>query len=153
MSMYKFLELTVGQYMTKNPVSVSRDVTLAEIEAMLHHHDFNALPVTEDGKLVGIATKFDFLKAFTFTTRQLVPHYDELMARKVGDVMTVAVVTVEPTSPLTRALQLMVDMKARSLPVVDDGKLVGMISRTDLMRGLREATAAELRPASGSSRS
>lgn len=142
MSMYKFLECTVGQYMTRNPVSVGRDVTLRDIENMLHDHDFNALPVVEDGKLVGIATKFDFLKAFAFTTRQLVPHYDELMARKVGDVMTVAVVTVEPTSPLTRALQLMVDMKARSLPVVEDGKLVGMVSRTDIMRALKDATGA-----------
>lgn len=140
MSMYKFLECTVGQYMTKNPVSVTRDVTLRDIENMLHNHDFNALPVVENGKLVGIATKFDFLKAFAFTTRQLVPHYDELMSRKVGDVMTVAVVTVEPSSPLTRALQLMVDMKARSLPVVEDGKLVGMVSRTDIMRALQSAT-------------
>lgn len=140
MSMYKFLECTVGQFMTKNPVSVTRDVTLRDIENMLHNHDFNALPVVENGKLVGIATKFDFLKAFAFTTRQLVPHYDELMSRKVGDVMTVAVVTVEPSSPLTRALQLMVDMKARSLPVVEDGKLVGMVSRTDIMRALQSAT-------------
>ena len=142
MSMYKFLECTVGQYMTKNPMSVGRDLTLRQVEELLHGHDFNALPVTEDDKLVGIATKFDFLKAFAFTTRQLVPHYDELMARKVGDVMTVAVVTVEPSSPLTRALQLMVDMKARSLPVVEEGKLVGMISRTDIMRALKAATEA-----------
>lgn len=142
MSMYKFLQYHVGEFMTKNPVSVGRDLTLKEVEDLLHGHDFNALPVTESGKLIGIATKFDFLKAFAFSTRQLVPHYDELMSRKVGDVMTVNVVTVEPTSPLTRALQLMVDLKARSLPVVEDGKLVGMISRTDLMKALKQSVEA-----------
>lgn len=142
MSMYKFLQYHVGEFMTKNPVSVGRDLTLKEVEDLLHGHDFNALPVTENGKLIGIATKFDFLKAFAFSTRQLVPHYDELMSRKVGDVMTVNVVTVEPTSPLTRALQLMVDLKARSLPVVEDGKLVGMISRTDLMKALKQSVEA-----------
>ena len=142
MSMYKFLQYHVGEFMTKNPVSVGRDLTLKEVEDLLHGHDFNALPVTENGKLVGIATKFDFLKAFAFSTRQLVPHYDELMSRKVGDVMTVNVVTVEPTSPLTRALQLMVDLKARSLPVVEDDKLVGMISRTDLMKALKQSVEA-----------
>jgi CBS domain-containing protein len=142
MSMYKFLQYHVGEFMTGNPVSVGRDLTLKEVEDLLHGHDFNALPVTENGKLVGIATKFDFLKAFAFSTRQLVPHYDELMSRKVGDVMTVNVVTVEPTSPLTRALQLMVDLKARSLPVVEDDKLVGMISRTDLMKALKQSVEA-----------
>ena len=140
--MYKFLQYHVGEFMTGNPVSVGRDLTLKEVEDLLHGHDFNALPVTENGKLVGIATKFDFLKAFAFSTRQLVPHYDELMSRKVGDVMTVNVVTVEPTSPLTRALQLMVDLKARSLPVVEDDKLVGMISRTDLMKALKQSVEA-----------
>ena len=51
MSMYKFLQYHVGEFMTKNPVSVTRDVTLRDIENMLHNHDFNALPVVENGKL------------------------------------------------------------------------------------------------------
>jgi CBS domain-containing protein len=91
--------------------------------------------------VLGLVTKFDFLKAFAFTTSQVVPHYDELMARTVGEVMTEAVVHVEPTAPLTRVLQLMVNMKARSLPVLDrDRRLVGMISREDIMRALRDST-------------
>ncbi len=91
--------------------------------------------------MVGLVTKFDFLKTFAFTTGQMLPHYDELMSRTVGEVMTEAVVHVEPAAPLTRVLQLMVNLKARSFPVVaPDGHLVGIISREDIMRALKEAT-------------
>jgi CBS domain-containing protein len=91
--------------------------------------------------VLGLVTKFDFLRAFAFTTSQVVPHYDELMRRTVGEVMTEAVVHVEPTAPLTRVLQLMVSLKARSFPVLDsDRRLVGMISREDIMRALRDST-------------
>ena len=51
--------------------------------------------------MLGIVTKFDFLHAFAFTTHQVVPHFDELMRRTVADVMTEAVVHVEPAAPLT----------------------------------------------------
>ena len=79
--------------------------------------------------MLGIVTKFDFLRAFAFTTSQIVPHFDELMRRTVADVMTEAVVHVEPAAPLTRVLQLMVGLKSRSFPVIgSDGQLVGMIS-------------------------
>jgi CBS domain-containing protein len=97
--------------------------------------------VVEEGKMLGLVTKFDFLKTFAFTTGQMLPHYDELMRRTTGEVMTEAVVHVEPAAPLTRVLQLMVHLKARSFPVVaPDRHLVGIISREDIMRALKEAT-------------
>jgi CBS-domain-containing membrane protein len=139
--MYRFLECTVGQYMTRDMKTVSRHTTLRELEALFAKHDFNAFPVLDGQTVVGFVTKFDFLKAFAFTTRQLLPHYDELMTRKVEEVMTEAVVHVEPAAPLTRTLQLMVSLKARSFPVMTaDKKLVGMIAREDIMRALKEST-------------
>jgi len=69
-----------------------------------------------------------------------VPSYDELMKRTVGEVMTEGVVSVEPAMPLTRVLQLMVNLKVRSFPVLGNGKLLGMISRGDVMRSLKKAT-------------
>lgn len=139
--MYRFLECTAGQYMTREVKTVTREVTMRELEALFERHDFNAFPVVEAGDVVGLVTKFDFLKAFAFTTGQMVPHYDELMRRQVKEVMTEAVVHVEPTAPLTRVLQLMVNLRARSLPVMDpDHRLVGMISREDVMRALKQAT-------------
>ncbi len=139
--MYRFLECTAGQFMTCEVKTVTRQVTMRELEALFERHDFNAFPVVEAGEVVGLVTKFDFLKTFAFTTGQMVPHYDELMRRQVSEVMSEAVVHVEPTARLTRVLQLMVNLKSRSLPVMDrERRLVGMISREDVMRALKEAT-------------
>ena len=139
--MFRFLESTAAQYMTRNVKSVTRQRKLAELETLFAKYDFDALPVVDDGKLLGIVTKFDFLRAFGFTTGQLVPSYDELMKRTVEEVMTEGVVHVEPATPLTRVLQLMVSLKLRSFPVLSpDGELLGMISRGDVMRALKQAT-------------
>ena len=141
-AMYRFLKCTADQYMTREVKTVTREISMRDLEALFERHDFNSFPVVEAGDVVGLVTKFDFLKAFAFTTDQMVPHYDELMRRQVRDVMTEAVVHVEPTVPLTRVLQLMVNLKARSLPVMDqERRLVGMISREDVIRALKSATA------------
>jgi CBS-domain-containing membrane protein len=139
---YRFLDCTVSDYMTTDLRTVSCRVTLRELEALFETYDFNAFPVVQVGnKMLGIVTKFDFLKAFVFTTNQLVPHFDDLMSKTVADVMTVAVEHVEPTAPLTRVLQMMVSHKTRSLPVLSpERQLLGMISREDIMRALKDAT-------------
>src|SRR6476646_4712299 len=140
-AMYRFLECTASQYMTRTVQTVTRQVTMLDLDALFEKHDFNAFPVVEAGKMLGIVTKLDFLRAFAFTTSQIVPHFDELMRRTVADVMTEAVVHVEPAEPLTRVLQLMVNLRNRSFPVMGPGRqLVGMISREDVMRALRETT-------------
>jgi CBS domain-containing protein len=123
--MYRFLEGTADQYMTRAVTTVTRQTSMHELEALFEKHDFNSFPVVEKGKMLGIVTKFDFLRAFSFTTGQ----------------MTEAVVHVEPTAPLTRVLQLMVSLKSRSFPVIGpDRQLVGIISREDVIRALKEAT-------------
>ena len=139
--MYRFLECKVHHYMTSPVRTVTRQVTMRELEGLFEEYDFNAFPVVEDGKLLGIVTKFDFLRAFAFTTSQVVPHFDELMERTVAEVMTEIVVHVEPAASLTRVLHLMVDLKSRSFPVLGPGnELLGMISRDDVMRALRVST-------------
>jgi len=109
--MYRFLEGTADQYMTRAVTTVTRQTTMRELEALFEKDDFNSIPVVEDSKMLGIVTKFDFLRAFAFTTGQMVPHYDELMGRPVAEMMTEAVVHVEPAAPLTRVLQLMVSLR------------------------------------------
>jgi CBS domain-containing protein len=139
--MYRFLEGRADQYMTRTVTTVTRQTTMREVEALFEEHDFNSFPVVEEGKMLGIVTKFDFLRAFAFTTGRMVPHYDELMQWPVAEMMTEAVVHVEPTAPLTRVLQLMVSLRSRSFPVIGpDRQLVGMISREDVIRALKEAT-------------
>ena len=138
--MYKFLEETVDGYMTRDVKSVQRDLDLLALSEMFESDDFNSYPVVDDGQVVGIVTKFDILKCFAFTPSQMVPRYLDLMNRRVGDVMTPEFIYVDPATKLTRFLQLMVDHKMKSLPVLDAGqRLVGIISRGDIMRALTES--------------
>jgi CBS domain-containing protein len=102
--------------MTRSVVTVTRQVTVSELEKLFEEHDFNSFPVVEDSNMLGIVTKFDFLKTFAFTTGQMLPHYDELMRRPVAEIMSEAVVHVEPAAPLTRVLQLMV-LKPAAFPL------------------------------------
>ena len=128
--------------MTPSVVTVTRQITVSELGKLFEQHDFNSFPVVENGKVLGIVTKLDFLKSFAFTTGQILPHYDELMRHPVAEIMTEAVVHVEPSAPLTRVLQLMVSLKARSFPVIGpQGELLGIISREDIIRALKWATA------------
>ena len=143
-AIYRFLECTAAQYMTGAVTTVTRQVTMGELGKLFEKHDFNSFPVVEDGNMLGIVTKFDFLRTFAFTTGQMLPHYDELMQRPVAEMMTEAVVHVEPATPLTRVLQLMVSLKTRSFPVVGpDRQLLGIVSREDVMRAVKEATQAD----------
>jgi CBS domain-containing protein len=138
--MYRFLACTAGQYMTSAVKTVTRDTTLRELEALFAKHDFNSFPVVEDGRLSGVVSKFDFLRAFAFTTGQMIPPYEEVMGRAVGAAMTEAVVHVDASMPLTRVLELMVNLKIRSFPVLGpDRQLLGIISREDVMRALAAA--------------
>jgi CBS domain-containing protein len=140
-AMYGFLARTAGQFMTPTVITVERQTTIRQLGMLFEEHDFNTFPVMEDGKVLGLVTKFDFLRTFAFTSSQMVPHYDDLMSRRVEDVMTEAIVHVDPTLPLTRVLQLMVSLKMRSFPVMTpDRQLLGVISREDVMRALKETT-------------
>jgi len=124
--------------MTKLALTVSRQLSLRELEHLFETYDFNGFPVVEDHHLIGIVTKFDFLKNFVFTPSTVFPHYDELMKRTVEEIMVKKVCTVHSTTPLTRVLQLMVETRDKSFPVIDEkDRLVGIISRGDIVRALK----------------
>lgn len=142
--MYRFLEDTAGNYMTKTVRTVTRGVTVRELGDMIKRDDFNTYPVEEDGQVVGIVTKFDMLKCFAFTPSQMVPRYNDLMSKTVGDAMTSDFIYVRSDTKLTRVLQLMVEHRIRSLPVIDgDSRLVGIITRVDVLKALAAAAADE----------
>ncbi|HZR88831.1 MAG TPA: CBS domain-containing protein [Bradyrhizobium sp.] len=136
--MYRFLEQTAGQYMTSTVTTVGRDLSIREANDMFERDDFNSYPVQEDGQVIGIVTKFDLLKCFAFTPNQILPRYTELMKRTVGDVMTSDFIYVRPETRLTRVLQLMVEHRLRSIPVIDGEKLAGIIAREDILKALAE---------------
>ena len=138
--MYKFLEETAGNHMTRDVTTVTRELTVRELGAMFDRDDFNTYPVEEDGQIAGIVTKFDMLKCFAFTPSQMVPRYADLMGRTVADLMISDFIYIRPDTKLTRVLQLMVEHRIRSIPVLDsDSRLAGIIAREDILRALAAA--------------
>ena len=141
--MYRFLEQTVDSFMTRSVKVVPRDLTLLALSEMFERDDFNSYPVEDDGQVVGIVSKFDILKCFAFSPSQMVPHYQDMMGRAVGDVMTSEFIYVGPDTRLTRVLQIMVEHRIRSIIVLDGTqKLVGIIARQDVIAALK-ATAQD----------
>jgi acetoin utilization protein AcuB len=142
--MYEFLDYRVSDAMTKEPLAVAPDATIAEAEALFERHGFNLLPVVEDRRrLVGVLTSLDLLKAFQFEEEHLFPPYEEIMRRRVRSVMSGKVVSVSPRTPLTRALEKMVRTRNKSLPVALGGELVGILAREDVLNALRRAVGGE----------
>jgi CBS domain-containing protein len=139
--LYKFLEQTVAGYMTRAAKTVTRERTVRDLSEMFERDDFNSYPVVEDGQVVGIVTKFDLLKNFIFTPSQMIPPYEQLMSRTVGDVMTSEFIYVRTDTKLTRVLQLMVDHRIRSVPAIDDERrLAGIIARRDVLKALADCS-------------
>jgi CBS-domain-containing membrane protein len=136
--LYKFLEQVTADAMTPNAKTVSRHVTLRELGDMFEKKDFNAFPVEENSQVVGVVSKFDYLANFIFTPAHMIPRYQDLMKRTVADIMTPEFIYVRMETKLTRVLQLMVDHRLKSMPVIEgDQRLAGMISREDVMRVLQ----------------
>lgn len=136
-----FFERKVADHMVTKVISISPDATLRDASKIFDKHDFNSLPVLDGDKLVGLVSKFDFMHAFAFTEAHPIPDYQALMDTPVRKFMRAEeLLTVPSDKPLTRVLQKMVETRTRSFPVVDDGKLVGIISREDIIHALREST-------------
>lgn len=119
--------MIVARWMTKNPITVGSQETLAAARRKMDAGKFRRLPVVDDAKLVGIVTDGDL--------RQ---HAGSLERVKVNAAMTEEVVTVTPGMTLDRAAHLMVKHKIGATPVVESGTLVGILAASDLLRAFAE---------------
>lgn len=132
--------MLVRDRMTKNPATVRPDSDPMAAQTLMRYGKFRRLPVVdEDGKLVGIITASD-LNLF-FST---VPSPGVVKRQyRVDQVMKSPVITVSPDYPLEEAAQLMLDHQIGGLPVIEDERVVGMITESDIFAQLVEALGGD----------
>jgi CBS-domain-containing membrane protein len=145
--MYEFLEETVERNMTSPAKAVAPEMTAGDLLRLFATDDLDAYPVVDNGRLVGIVSKADALKAFTLTPDAILPHYDDMMGTTVDEIMSRHVVTVAPETRLQHVLHLIGVHHFKSLPVVDDNsRLKGMIAREDVIRALARCNGRQALP-------
>jgi nucleotide-binding universal stress UspA family protein len=119
----------VGTWMTKNPVPATPHEKLASIAANMHAGGFRCVPILGDGAPVGIVTDRDI--------RQHTGYLDQTEAFKA---MSEPLITVTPSTDIREAARLLRERKIGALPVVEDGKLVGVITTDDVLEALTQGT-------------
>jgi CBS domain-containing protein len=117
--------MKVAEVMNKNVVTCHPSEKLTVIINKFELFHIAGMPATEKGSLVGIVTQTDVLRAVK---------EGSIQDATVKDVMTSEVVVISPTDSATHAARLMVEKKVNRIPVVEDGKLVGIVTRGDLIR-------------------
>ena len=118
-------KLPVSKFMIKNFKSISLNSTIEDAAKILYDDNITSLLVLDDGAFVGIITEQDLM-----SSTLVFGHKKNTM---VKDVMSASLVSVEPTSSIIDAANIMVEKKIHKLPVMENNKIVGLISATDLM--------------------
>ena len=121
--------MLVKDRMSPRFITIGPDASLAEARSLLDHHRIRHLPVVEDGNPVGIITDRDIRSAASASSLGQV---------KVGEAMTKNLIMVTPDTQVQEAAKLMVTHRIGGLPVQKEGKLVGIITETDLLNALVE---------------
>jgi acetoin utilization protein AcuB len=118
-----------------------------DAQAFMRREHIRRAPVIHDGKLVGIVTEGDLLNASpTQATLLSVWEINYLVSKiKVSQVMTKKVMTIGEDTPIEEAARVMIDNKIGGLPVTRDGKVVGIITETDLFKIMLEMLGARQR--------
>jgi acetoin utilization protein AcuB len=133
--------MLVKDRMTPNPVTVTPDTFFVEAMRIMGERGFRHLPVVDrKEKPVGIITQTDLLNASPSPATALsVSEVNYLLANlRIRDVMSSPVVTVSDDAPLEEAARVMVENKFGCLPVIGAGKLVGVITETDIFKSFVE---------------
>jgi CBS domain-containing protein len=140
--------------MVRDVVTVRPDTDVADAIKLLAEHDVSALPVLDkEGNLVGVLSEADLIHRAEIGTEKRRPWWQEAVTgastlaeefakshgKKVGEVMTDAVVSVTEETPLSDIAALFERKRIKRVPVVKDGKLVGIVSRSNLIQALASA--------------
>jgi acetoin utilization protein AcuB len=115
--------MQIVNLMTSEPVTIGQHDTLSHAKVIMDEGHFRRLPVVDDGRLVGIVTE-----------RDLREYAGYLGTTRVNAAMRTALVTVTPYNTVEDAARLMLKHKIGGLPIVADGKLVGILTTSDVLR-------------------
>lgn len=145
--------MEVSDVMTRDVVSVAASMSIEHAAKLMLEHRISGLPVLDpDGSMVGIITEADLLRrsetgtaptpsswrALLTKPQRLAEEYVRTHGRTVEEVMTREPVTVSPSTPLVEAVALMESRSIKRLPVMEADRLVGILSRADLLRALQQ---------------
>lgn len=128
----------VRNYMTRMPVTISKKITVFDALAIMKKNKIRQLPVVSEGKLEGMVTEKDLLTVSPSPATSLsIFELNELLAKMtVAEVMTKSPLTVQPGTTLEEAALLMREHKINSVPVLENDRLVGLITVTDIFDAL-----------------
>ena len=144
--------------MTPNVITVTLDTEVREIAGLLLEHNISALPVVDaSGNVLGIVSEGDLMRRVEngtgrrkswwlrsiFTGANDASEYIKRHARKAGEIMTPNPVTITEDEPLHRVARMLEKKHIKRVPVVRDGKLVGIVSRANLLQGLAARSTVE----------
>jgi CBS domain-containing protein len=139
--------------MVRDVVTIGPDADVAEALKLLADNDVSALPVVDDeGHVIGILSEADFLEQEAFggakqptwlealtPAHTLAEHYAKAHGRKVSELMSTQVISVAEDTPVGEIAALLERHRIKRVPVLADGKLVGIVSRGHLIQALASA--------------
>lgn len=129
-------DIPVSRVMTRLPVIVTPDTTIDKIHSLFEKYEFHHLPVLNQGKLEGIISRSDYLKvqhvlSYSWSGKPgMRDGYNNIYA---SDIMSNAPLHIEPEDSIGLAADIFLANKIHSLPVIDDGELVGIVTSHDLL--------------------
>lgn len=156
--------MRVREIMTSSVITVGPDAPVADIARQLVEHRISALPVVDgEGRLLGIVSERDLLRRheigtegrhsrwveFLMDDASLAREYQKSHGARASDVMTRHLACIGEEASLSDLAELMEARKVKRVPVVSGGRLVGIVSRADMVRALAKAVSGE-KPAPGS---
>jgi CBS domain-containing protein len=124
----------VQDYMTTNLITFMTDTALFDAIRTFTEKDISGAPVVDDrGELIGMLSEVDCLRSILSNA-----YHEDEKGGKVGDFMTTELQTVEYDADIIKVAQLFISGNKRRLPVLKEGKLVGQISRIDVLRAVKK---------------
>ena len=123
------VSLQVKDVMVTNIITIEAEATVKNAAELMEKHDIGCLIVINYGNPIGIVTERDMLKKVLLQRR-------DSGKTKVGNVMSAPLITSHPQTDIREAVRLMNERRIKKLPVLEEGKLIGLISLTDVMRSL-----------------